>query len=439
MKNLIFVPALFLVLFVHLTMDHTALAQSVINFDRKIDELVASIPTISADDHLRRCEGVTSGETVNLKFFGGPLDIFRLNDDKTLSNITPLGNEYRISVRSSLINQSLLRVFFDHADDTWKKRLNPYVVWTLRSASAGTGAAYTYVTIDGFRSQASNLLSQYCQELNRHQGVGGVGPSARGRDSFNQLAEDINALDRNLQRLKLKLSGDLKTQLQRRDLANQTAETTIDRFLSQLAGIISKETTRNDSQPSLISSLRQVQRIDFDNVGKMSTYIAKATGDINRLIANLDTFVQGGSQDLNAINQATIQLNDLNNVNQGLQQSGSVNLSLRPGKIGVEAVHESIAVLPPGIFGQPAGEAGYGAINPETFLGKIRTFLSNISMPTFILLVILGGLLMILAPFSKGYIDLGKKYIYWAVIGYVVLLIASAAIALLRGLFGSPR
>ncbi len=135
------------------------------------------------------------------------------------------------------------------------------------------------------------------------------------------------------------------------------------------------------------------------------------------------------------------------NREQGLQSesrgaeraaSGAVRFALTAGRVDVRiAEPQPIAVLPPGIFGQPAGETGYRAISPETFLERTRIFLFNLSVPAFILLVILGGLLMILAPFSKAYIDLGKKYIYWAVIGYVVLLVASAAIALLPGLFGA--
>jgi hypothetical protein len=126
----------------------------------------------------------------------------------------------------------------------------------------------------------------------------------------------------------------------------------------------------------------------------------------------------------------------INDMNVAHEQISAITLKFTPGQIEVEVVKMPIAVAPPDLFGR---EFSSEELSPTGIVDKIEEFILNLAPFLFILLVVIGGIFYLLNVFHPQYLQAGKNWIWWAIAGYVILLIASAIITLLESIVGPPK
>ena len=88
----------------------------------------------------------------------------------------------------------------------------------------------------------------------------------------------------------------------------------------------------------------------------------------------------------------------------------------------------------------PGGGEPIGLVNRLSFesiedlLDKIADILFTYSMPLLVIMIIIGAFYLLTAGGSPDKISTGKKIITWAIIGFVVILIAGSIASLIRNL-----
>jgi len=103
-------------------------------------------------------------------------------------------------------------------------------------------------------------------------------------------------------------------------------------------------------------------------------------------------------------------------------------------------------VLSKTVFAQEFGGLGTSGNLPnptnvstiEALLNTIVTYLLQISIPIVAIMVIIGGFQMMFAGGNPEKITTGKKTILYSVIGYVIILLATGVIALIKQLLNTP-
>jgi len=84
--------------------------------------------------------------------------------------------------------------------------------------------------------------------------------------------------------------------------------------------------------------------------------------------------------------------------------------------------------------------SGSGLTNPlsydtlEEILDAVAGFLFTISIPIMVIIIIIGAFQLITAGGSEEKIRKGKKTITWAVIGFVVVLVAGSIASLIKNI-----
>lgn len=71
----------------------------------------------------------------------------------------------------------------------------------------------------------------------------------------------------------------------------------------------------------------------------------------------------------------------------------------------------------------------------EELILNIVDFLFNLAIPIMALMIIWGGFLFVTAAGEPAKIQQGKQLILWAVIGFIVILLAKGLIAFLQNIF----
>jgi len=88
----------------------------------------------------------------------------------------------------------------------------------------------------------------------------------------------------------------------------------------------------------------------------------------------------------------------------------------------------------------PGGSIDPGLTNPlefdsiEGLLDNIADLLFTLSIPLLVIMLIIGGFYLLTAGGSEQKVSTGKKVITWAIIGFVVILVAGSVASLIRNL-----
>ena len=112
--------------------------------------------------------------------------------------------------------------------------------------------------------------------------------------------------------------------------------------------------------------------------------------------------------------------------------------------LGAFSIHKAIAQTNTGGGTQPGGggtqPSGQRLTNPlrygtlEEILGGIANFLFAISIPLVVIMIIIGAFYLIAAGGNDQRVTTGKNIIKWAVIGFVVILLAGSVAGLIKNL-----
>lgn len=104
--------------------------------------------------------------------------------------------------------------------------------------------------------------------------------------------------------------------------------------------------------------------------------------------------------------------------------------------IGIDVTWQenSVRVCPPSIFGEEP--CNYPDL--EKVVTRIIDFILQISPYVLVILIVLGGFMYMLVVISPERVKIGRTYIYWAVVGYVILLLISLVFSAIKTLFGGP-
>jgi hypothetical protein len=107
----------------------------------------------------------------------------------------------------------------------------------------------------------------------------------------------------------------------------------------------------------------------------------------------------------------------------------------KPGKVEVTWTPYTVSVCPPGILGR-------APCNYPSFIDlvtRINQLLLTISPPLLVILLIFGGLMYLLTPFGiEEYIKKGHNYIWYAILGYFLLLLVSLIFTIISAVLGGP-
>jgi len=108
---------------------------------------------------------------------------------------------------------------------------------------------------------------------------------------------------------------------------------------------------------------------------------------------------------------------------------------IEPGEVKVEWETKPISVCPPGILG--SGPCKYPGL--VDLIKRINKLLLTIAPPTLVILIIIGGLMYLLAPFGvENFIKKGHKYIQYAILGFIILLLTTLIFSIISALLGGP-
>lgn len=109
--------------------------------------------------------------------------------------------------------------------------------------------------------------------------------------------------------------------------------------------------------------------------------------------------------------------------------------------INVRYVTTSIAILPPGIQKtfKPNGTEGIirieDLLSPDKDKNPVIGFIFNNAPLVLVILIMLGGFFYLLSPIKSPYIEKGRKIIFYAIVGYLFILISIAVFNLIKSLF----
>lgn len=109
-------------------------------------------------------------------------------------------------------------------------------------------------------------------------------------------------------------------------------------------------------------------------------------------------------------------------------------IKTRPGEVIIKWETTSINICPPGIFG--ISSCQYPDI--QDVIKEIIDFVLDISPFVLVILIIIGGLTYMLSVFNPQMIQIGHKYIQWAIYGYIILLLVTLIFSFISFIFGGP-
>lgn len=69
------------------------------------------------------------------------------------------------------------------------------------------------------------------------------------------------------------------------------------------------------------------------------------------------------------------------------------------------------------------------------FIEKIATFIFNVALAIFPLMIVIAGFYMVTAAGDPAKVETGKKIILWTLIGFFIILLAKGLIEFLRQIF----
>jgi hypothetical protein len=107
----------------------------------------------------------------------------------------------------------------------------------------------------------------------------------------------------------------------------------------------------------------------------------------------------------------------------------------KPGKVDVKWNTVTVSVCPPGVLG------GGPCSSPSLIdlIKRINQLLLTISPPLLVILIILGGLMYLLSPFNvEEQIKKGNRFIWYAILGYVLLLLVTLIFTIISAILGGP-
>lgn len=114
---------------------------------------------------------------------------------------------------------------------------------------------------------------------------------------------------------------------------------------------------------------------------------------------------------------------------------GFIKHFFTPGNVNVTFSDKPVRVCPPGILG--TAPCSYPSITDVVM--RINEILRRIAPYVLVLLIVLGGLMYILTPFGiDKYIKTGHRYVKFAIIGYVILLLVTLIFLIISTIFGGP-
>jgi hypothetical protein len=105
------------------------------------------------------------------------------------------------------------------------------------------------------------------------------------------------------------------------------------------------------------------------------------------------------------------------------------------GEVKIEWSTKTVSVCPPGILG------GAPCTYPSfiDLVKRIKDLLLAISPYLLVILLILGGLMYLLVPLNvEEYVKKGHKYIKYAILGYIILLLSSLIFTIISAVLGGP-
>jgi hypothetical protein len=107
----------------------------------------------------------------------------------------------------------------------------------------------------------------------------------------------------------------------------------------------------------------------------------------------------------------------------------------KPGEVTITWTPINVSVCPPGILG---GEpCSYPSL--IDLIKRINEFLLTISPPLLVILIILGGLMYLLTPLNvEEQIKKGHRFIKYAIIGYILLLLVTLIFTIISAILGGP-
>jgi hypothetical protein len=111
------------------------------------------------------------------------------------------------------------------------------------------------------------------------------------------------------------------------------------------------------------------------------------------------------------------------------------DIEFKPGKVTVTWTATSVSVCPPGVLG------GGPCSSPSLIdlIKRINELLLTISPPLLVILIILGGLMYLLTPFNvEEQIKKGNRFIWYAILGYVLLLLVTLIFTIISAILGGP-
>jgi hypothetical protein len=107
----------------------------------------------------------------------------------------------------------------------------------------------------------------------------------------------------------------------------------------------------------------------------------------------------------------------------------------KPGSVVVRWEPRLISICPPGILG--GGPCSYPSL--IDLIKRINQLLLTISPPLLVILIILGGFMYLLTPLNvEEQIKKGHRFIKYAIIGYILLLLVTLIFTIISAVLGGP-
>jgi hypothetical protein len=112
------------------------------------------------------------------------------------------------------------------------------------------------------------------------------------------------------------------------------------------------------------------------------------------------------------------------------------DIKFKPGEVTVTWTTTTVSVCPPGILGI-GGPCEYPTL--EYLIATTTSLILEISPPLLVILIILGGLMYLLTPFNvEEQIKKGNRFIWYAILGYVLLLLVTLIFTIISAILGGP-
>lgn len=201
--------------------------------------------------------------------------------------------------------------------------------------------------------------------------------------------------------------------------------------------IIPTHTYLNNFNDNFGLTLKEIQNLK----GKDRGEIINEGDKILKKFDNLYNKIKSTVKSMSAIGSHTFDFmgkplteDAMKELQDGLGKINDAIFKMTPGIIETDATSMKIAVTPIGFLG-----LDYKNVTLKNIIDTIKNYFLKIAAPLFVLLVVVGGIYYILNIFNPGFLQKGKDWIVWAVIGYFILLIAAAIISLLESVVGPPK